>query len=44
MEAFSFFSDWKRGRGWAWKLLGLALLLWLMGKGILFVSKQIFAV
>lgn len=43
MEAFSFFSDWKRGRGWAWKLLGLALLLWLMGKGILFVSKQIFA-
>ncbi|URM38336.1 hypothetical protein [Flavobacterium anhuiense] len=44
MEAFSFFSDWKRGKGWAWKLLGLALLLWLMGKGILFVSKQIFAV
>ncbi|MEN2489205.1 hypothetical protein AAYQ05_15510 [Flavobacterium sp. B11] len=42
MEAFSFFSDWKRGRGWAWKLLGLALLLWIMGKGILCVSKQIF--
>lgn len=42
MEAFSFFSNWKRGRGWAWKLLGLALLLWLMGKGILFISKQIF--
>ncbi|WP_369013570.1 hypothetical protein [Flavobacterium anhuiense] len=40
MEAFSFG---KRGKGWAWKLLGLALLLWLMGKGILFVSKQIFA-
>ncbi|WP_238990008.1 hypothetical protein [Flavobacterium sharifuzzamanii] len=44
MEIFSFFSDWKRGKGWAWKLLGLALLLWLMGKGILFVSKQIFAI
>ncbi|MDQ6528054.1 hypothetical protein [Flavobacterium sp. LHD-85] len=44
MEVFSFFSDWKRGRGWAWKLLGLALLLWLMGKGILYLSKQIFAV
>lgn len=42
MEAFSFFSDWKRGKGWAWKLLGLALLLWIMGKGILYVSKQIF--
>lgn len=44
MEAFSFFSDWKRGRGWAWKLLGLALLLWLMGKGILYFSTQVFAV
>lgn len=44
MEAFSFFSDWKRGRGWAWKLLGLALLLWLMGKGVLYVSKQIFVI
>jgi hypothetical protein len=44
MEAFSFFSDWKRGRGWAWKLLGLALLLWLMGKGVLYVSKQIFII
>jgi hypothetical protein len=43
MESFSFFSDWKRGRVWAWKLLGLALLLWLMGKGILYVSTQIFA-
>ncbi|WP_239452991.1 hypothetical protein [Flavobacterium tistrianum] len=44
MEVFSFFSDWKRGRGWAWKLLGLALLLWLMGKGILYLSAQIFTV
>lgn len=44
MEIFSFFSDWKRGRGWAWKLLGLALLLWLLGKGILVFSAQIFAV
>lgn len=44
MEVFSFFSDWKRGRGWAWKLLGLAALFWLLGKGILFVSPQIFTV
>ena len=43
MEVFSFFSNWKRGRGWAWKLLGLALLLWLMGKGILYVSKFVFS-
>ena len=42
MEIFSFFSDWKRGKGWAWKLLGLALLLWLMGKGILYFSKMLF--
>ncbi len=44
LEIFSFFSNWKRGRAWAWKLLGLALLLWLMGKGILYVSTQIFTV
>jgi hypothetical protein len=44
MEAFSFFSNWKRGKGWAWKLLGLAALFWLLGKGILFLSKQIFTV
>ncbi|WDF64024.1 hypothetical protein [Flavobacterium sp. KACC 22763] len=42
MEVFSFFSDWKRGKGWAWKLLGLALLLWLMGKVILYFSKMLF--
>ncbi|MBS7252775.1 hypothetical protein KHA98_02280 [Flavobacterium branchiicola] len=42
MEIFSFFSDWKRGRAWAWKLMGLAGLLWLMGKGILYVSEMLF--
>lgn len=41
-EIFSFFSDWKRGKAWAWKLLGAALLLWLLAKGILYVSKVIF--
>lgn len=41
-EIFSFFSDWKRGKAWAWKLMGLAGLLWLLGKGILYVSKIVF--
>ena len=38
-EIFSFFSDWKRSNAWAWKLLGTAILLWLLAKGILYVSK-----
>jgi hypothetical protein len=42
MEVISFFSDWKRGKTWAWKLLGLAVVLWLLGKGILYVSKILF--
>jgi len=42
LEIFSFFSDWKRGKAWAWKLMGLAGLLWLLGKGILYVSKLVF--
>ena len=41
-EVFSFFSDWKRSKAWAWKLLGAAALLWLLAKGILYVSKIIF--
>lgn len=44
LEIFSFFSSWKRGRAWAWKLLGLAALLWLLGKGILFISQQLIMV
>ncbi|WP_240622673.1 hypothetical protein [Flavobacterium crocinum] len=44
LEIFSFFSSWKRGNSWAWKLLGLAALLWVLGKGILLVSKQFFTV
>ncbi|WP_343613590.1 hypothetical protein [Flavobacterium sp.] len=42
-EIISFFSNWKRGEAWAWKLLGLAGLLWLLGKGILYVSKLLYA-
>lgn len=42
-ELFSFFSDWKRGKAWAWKLLGLAILLWGLAKGILFVSEILFS-
>ncbi|MBO9583488.1 MAG: hypothetical protein J7574_04945 [Flavobacterium sp.] len=41
-EIFSFFSDWKRSKAWAWKLLGTAALLWLLAKGILYVSKIIY--
>ncbi|WP_233074006.1 hypothetical protein [Flavobacterium sp. IB48] len=43
-EIFSFFSDWKRSKAWAWKLLGVAALLWLLAKGILYVSKIIYRV
>ncbi|WP_237421273.1 hypothetical protein [Flavobacterium sp. HBTb2-11-1] len=43
-EIFSFFSDWKRSKAWAWKLLGTAVLLWLLAKGILNVSKIIYQV
>lgn len=41
-EIFSFFSDWKRSKAWAWKLLGAAALLWLLAKGILYVSKILY--
>ena len=43
-EIFSFFSDWKRSKAWAWKLLGTAALLWLLAKGILYVSKILYEV
>jgi len=43
MEIISFFSDWKRGKTWAWKLLGLAVLLWILGKGFLYVSALLFS-
>lgn len=42
LETISFLSDWKRGKAWAWKLLGLAGLLWLLGNGILYVFKMLF--
>lgn len=44
LEIFSFFSSWKRGNSWAWKLLGLAALLWSLGQGILYFSKLLFAI
>lgn len=42
LELFSFFPNGKTSKTWAWKLLGAAALLWLMGKGILYVSKVLF--
>ncbi|WP_242410220.1 hypothetical protein [Flavobacterium sp. Root901] len=42
LELFSFFPNEKTSKTRAWKLLGAAALLWLMGKGILYVSKVLF--
>ncbi|SMP03683.1 hypothetical protein [Flavobacterium hercynium] len=43
-EIFSFFSDWKRSKAWAWKLLGFAVLLWLLAKAILYVSQNLYGI
>ncbi len=38
-EIPTFFISWKRSRGWTWGFLGMAALLWLLAKGILYISK-----
>ncbi|KUJ63447.1 hypothetical protein AR687_04465 [Flavobacteriaceae bacterium CRH] len=38
-EIPTFFISWKRSRGWTWGFLGMAALLWLLAKGILYLSK-----
>jgi hypothetical protein len=44
-EIPTFFFSWKRRNGsWAWGFLGMAALLWLLAKGILYVSKMLYAV
>jgi hypothetical protein len=37
-EIPTFFFSWKRSSNWTWGLLGMAALLWLLAKGILYVS------
>ncbi|WP_242667410.1 hypothetical protein [Flavobacterium sp. AJR] len=42
-EIPTFYFSWKRRNGsWAWGFLGMAALLWLLAKGILYVSKVLY--
>lgn len=41
-EIPTFFISWKRNRTSAWGFLGMAVLLWLLAKGILFVSGMLY--
>ncbi|OMQ11338.1 hypothetical protein BXU01_11780 [[Flexibacter] sp. ATCC 35103] len=41
-EIPTFFISWKRSRTLAWGFLGMALLLWLLAKGILYVSGMLY--
>ncbi|KQO34837.1 hypothetical protein ASF10_02710 [Flavobacterium sp. Leaf82] len=41
-EIPTFFISWKRSRTSAWGFLGMALLLWLLAKGILYVSGMLY--
>ncbi|WP_237732331.1 hypothetical protein [Flavobacterium sp. UGB4466] len=40
-EIPTFFFSWKRSSNWTWGLLGMAALLWLLAKGILYVSETL---
>lgn len=41
-EIPSFFFSWKRSNTWTWGFLGMAVLLWLLAKGILYVSQMLY--
>ncbi|MEP6930418.1 MAG: hypothetical protein ABI850_10405 [Flavobacterium sp.] len=41
-EIPTFFFSWKRKNLWTWGFLGMAVLLWLLAKGILYVSKGLY--
>lgn len=41
-EIPTFFISWKRSRMSAWGFLGMAILLWLLAKGILYVSRMMY--
>lgn len=38
-EILAFFFKWKRSNTWTWGFLGMAILLWLLAKGILYLSQ-----
>lgn len=41
-EIPAFFFAWRRGNTWTWGLLGMAVLLWLLAKGILCISGMLY--
>lgn len=41
-EIPTFFFSWKRSNTWTWGFLGMAALLWLLAKGILYVSGMLY--
>jgi len=41
-EIPTFFFSWKRSNTWTWGFLGMAVLLWLLAKGILHVSQMLY--
>lgn len=41
-EIPTFFISWKRNRTSAWGFLGMAVLLWLLAKGILYISAMLY--
>ncbi|WP_394773671.1 hypothetical protein [Flavobacterium sp.] len=43
-EIPTFFISWKRNRTSTWGFLGMAVLLWLLAKGILYVSQMLYLV
>jgi hypothetical protein len=43
-EIPTFFISWKRNRTSAWGFLGMAVLLWILAKGILYLSAMLYAV
>ncbi|MEN2399640.1 hypothetical protein GKZ90_0007620 [Flavobacterium sp. MC2016-06] len=43
-EIPTFFITWKRKNSWIWGFLGMAALLWLMAKGILYITEVLYAV
>jgi hypothetical protein len=43
-EIPTFFNSWKKRNTWTWGFLGMAVLLWLLAKGILYVSQVLYTV
>jgi hypothetical protein len=41
-EIPTFFFSWKRSNTWTWGFLGMAALLWLLAKGILYISGTLY--